>query len=80
MKIISTTIARTKLGELINQVKYKKIIIALGRNNKAEVLITPIPNSTDILISNINSASSSFDFLNNEEDLYSKKDLKVKYV
>jgi hypothetical protein len=80
MQTISTTIARTQLGEIINKVKYQKTIIALGRNNKAEVLITPLPEDLDIPISDINTQSPSFDFLKDEEDLYDKNDLKVSYV
>ena len=80
MQIISTTVARAQLGAIINKVRYQKIVVALGRNNKAEVLITPIPNCEDIPVSDINAASTSFDFLNDEEDLYTKADLKVKYV
>jgi|SaaInlStandDraft_3_1057020.scaffolds.fasta_scaffold173019_2 hypothetical protein len=80
MQSFSTTQARTQLGEIINKVKYQKVIVALGRNNKAEVLVTPIPDEQDIPISEINTYSPSFDFLNNEEDIYSKDDLKVSYV
>ena len=80
MQMISTTVARTQLGEIINKVKYQKVIIALGRNNKAEVLVTPVPDTSEIPISELNAASPSFDFLDDEEDLYSIKDLKKKYV
>ncbi len=76
----STTQARAKFSELINQVKYQKIIIAIGRNKKAEVLITPIPENYDIPITEINTQSSSFDFLADEPDLYTMNDLKKQYV
>lgn len=73
--------ARKHLNEIINKVKYEKIIISLGRHNKQEVLIVPKPETQEeIPISEINSTSSSFSFLEKEPDLYSLKDLKKRYV
>jgi hypothetical protein len=76
----STTEARSKLSELVNTVKYQKIIIAICRNNKAEVLLTPLPEEKDIPISEINATSESFDFLKDEPDIYTINDLKKRYV
>ncbi len=77
----STTEVRKHLNEIINRVKYQKIVISVGRHNKQEVLIVPKPETEDELpISEINAASSSFVFLKNEPDLYSLKDLKRRYV
>lgn len=80
MLIYSTTQVRSQLSDLVNQVKYTKNIIAIGRNKKAEVLITPIPETYDIPITEINTVSSSFSFLENEPELYSLNDLKKSYV
>lgn len=77
MKVISTTEARKNFSEIINQVKYSKKTIAIGRNKKAEVLIVPIfQEDDDLPISSINAASSSFKFLADEPDLYSITDIK----
>ncbi len=76
----STTEARAKLSDLVNKVKYQKKIIAIGRNNKAEVLITPIPEDIDNNITDINAQSPSFDFLENEPNIYTLKDIQKKYV
>ena len=76
----STTEARSNLSDIVNQVKYKQVIIAIWRNNKAEVFMTPVPTEYDIPITEINSDSKSFNFLNDEPELYSINDLKVKYV
>lgn len=80
MKIYSITDARKILGELINQVKYQKSVIALGRNGKADVLIIALPGDEEHLpIEEINAQSASFDFLAEEPDLYSVDDLKKRY-
>ncbi|HEY5714463.1 MAG TPA: type II toxin-antitoxin system Phd/YefM family antitoxin [Candidatus Gracilibacteria bacterium] len=82
MTVYSTTQARQQFSDLINQVKYEKKMIAIGRNNKKEVLMVPYPDvdGTDIPISDMNANSSSFAFLLDEPDLYSFTDLKKRYV
>ena len=80
MKMISTSEARKKLGELVNQVKYKKTVVVLGRNNKPEALIVPLPEDGELPISEMNAASPSFDFLADEPEIYSVDDLKKRYV
>lgn len=77
-----TSDARKHLNEIVNKVKYQKVIISLGRRGKSEVLIVPKPDldETETPITDINSNSSSFDFLKEEPDLYSLKDLKKRYV
>ena len=80
METISTTVARTCLGEIVNRVKYQRKIIALGRNQKPEVYIIPIPDEVDLPITQINAESAAFDFLHDEPDLYSLSDLKERYV
>lgn len=81
MKIYTTTQARSHFAEIVNQVKYQKIVIAIGRHKKCEVLIVPAPDlSEKIPVTQMNAASSSFDFLKDEPDLYSLNDLKKRYV
>lgn len=77
----TTTQARSQFSEIVNQVKYQKKIIAIWRrSNKAEVIIVPVPENYDFNITDINANSSSFDFLNEEPDIYSIDDLVKKYV
>lgn len=83
MKIIATTEARKKFSELINQVRYTSRPIAIGRHNKGEVLIIKFPQDANSLVdemTNMNQYGQSFDFLAEEPDLYSAKDIKKSYV
>jgi hypothetical protein len=80
MKIYSVTEARKILGELINRVKYQKQVIALGKHGKAEVIMLSYSPEDDFPIEALSSASDSFDFLEREPDLYSRDDLKKRYV
>lgn len=77
----SASDARKHFSEILNRVRFEKIIIAVGRNDKDEVLIVPSPNNdADFSISSVNAASPSFAFLEGEPDIYSLKDLKKRYV
>jgi len=81
MKHFSTTEARKNLGGIVNQVKYQKMIISIGRRGEAEVFVVPAYNiQEDLPISEMNAASGSFDFLEEDPDLYSLSDLKKRYV
>lgn len=83
MKIITTTTARKHLSELINKVRYSNIPVAIGRHNKGEVLLIKFPQDSNPLVddaTNFNQYAGAFDFLNEEPDLYSAKDLKKRYV
>ncbi|MEK7453267.1 MAG: hypothetical protein AAB614_03465 [Patescibacteria group bacterium] len=83
MKIISTTKMRKDISEIINEVKYKDRIFGIGRRDKIEAIIMRYPknlNSNFDEITNINSNSASFDFLEDEPDIYNVEDLKQKYV
>ncbi len=81
MRIIPVTEGRKRLGELMDIVRYQHTIIALGKNGKAEALLVAIPGvSADFSITRVNAESHSFDFLSDEPDLYSRDDLKEKYV
>lgn len=78
----STTEARKHFSEIINKVKYEKIIVAVGRHNKNDVLIVPQPDidTDDVPVSLMNAQSASFNFLAEEPDLYAFDDLKKRYV
>lgn len=81
MKHYSTTEARKHFAEIIAQVRYLKAIVSVGRRGEEEVLIVPKPEiNEDLPISAINASSSSFDFLEDEPDIYSINDLKRRYV
>ena len=83
MKIIATTEARKKFSEIINQVRYTSRPVAIGRHNKGEVLIIKFPQDANSLVdemTNMNQYGKSFDFLADEPDLYSAKDIKKSYV
>lgn len=80
MQVISITEGRKQLGELVNVVKYQHRVIALGKHGKADVLIVAVPElEGDVPVTEMNAASSSFNFLEDEPDLYSIDDLKVTY-
>ena len=80
MQVISITEGRKQLGELVNVVKYQHRVIALGKHGKADVLIVAVPElEGDVPVTEMNAASSSFKFLEDEPDLYSIDDLKVTY-
>lgn len=73
--------ARKNFSEIINRVKFEKVIISVGRGDEGEVYIIPKPEpDKELPISEINSSSESFDFLEDEPDIYSLKDIKKRYV
>ncbi len=78
MKTISTTNARKSLSAIIDSVKTTKRPIAIGRHNKPEVLIVPVPSYNPELsdVTNLAMFGGAFDFLWDEPDLYSRKDIK----
>ena len=83
MKVISSTTMRKDIAEIINEVKYAGQVFGVGRRNKIEAIIMKYPdyaNASLSEITNVNANSASFDFLKNEADLYSVKDLKEKYA
>ena len=83
IKVITTTVARKNISEVINEVAYMDNIYAIGRRNKIEALIMKFPenlNKDVNEITNVNANSKSFEFLEKEPDLYSINDLKNKYV
>lgn len=80
MQKYSTTDARANFSDILNKVKYQKIIVEITRNNQTEAFIVPAPQEDETPISDINAASSSFDWLEDEPNIYNLSDLKEKYV
>jgi antitoxin (DNA-binding transcriptional repressor) of toxin-antitoxin stability system len=83
MKIITTTNARNQISKLIDSVRDKGDVFAIGRRNNPEALLIKFPTEYNPEVSditNINTYSESFSFLEEEPDLYSVDDLKKKYV
>lgn len=83
IKTLSTTEVREKISELVNIVSTSRKSIVIGRRNVPEAVLIPFPqfwNGKLSEITNINAYSKSFDFLANEPDIYSVKDIKNKYA
>lgn len=83
MKTITTTNARKQIAKLIETVRETGDVFAIGRRNQPEVLLIKFPseyNSNLNNITNINTYSESFSFLDKEPELYSVADLKKPYV
>ncbi len=83
MKIITTTNARKQIAKLVEAVRERGDVFAIGRRNQPEVLLIKFPNEYNPLLSditNVNTYSESFSFLDKEPDLYSVADLKKSYV
>ena len=82
MKILTTTNARKHIKTIIDDVRYHGEVIGIGRRKSIDVLIINFPdvynkNANDI--TNINAYSKSFDFLENEPEIYSLADVKKIY-
>ena len=78
MKIVSTSVARQQLSELVNRVMYKNHPVVIGRHNKPQALLIKFPydaNANLSDISNLNQYGGAFDWLGDEPDLYSANDL-----
>ncbi|MEK7113814.1 MAG: hypothetical protein AAB873_03235 [Patescibacteria group bacterium] len=83
MKTISITNARSSMKALIDRVKYRGEVFAIGRRNSIDAVIVQFPsnyNKNIDDITNINANSRSFDFLKDEPDIYSREDLKKIYA
>ena len=83
MNVITTTQARKILGKLVNKVRYSNRPIAIGKRDKAEVLLIKFPQEVSeevSAITNMNQYGGGFDFLAEEPDIYSRDDLKKSYV
>ena len=79
MNTISTTQAREHLGKYLDKLtKGETEAFVLGRRNEPEAVLIKFPTLyskkvTDI--TNVNAYSKSFDFLDNEPELYSLDDI-----
>ncbi|MDP3953401.1 MAG: hypothetical protein Q8P99_01070 [bacterium] len=83
MKIISTTEARKHIKDIVNRARYQGEVFAIGRRKEVDAVIIGFPEaySSEVNdITNVNAYSHSFDFLNNEPELYSVADLKKRYA
>ncbi len=83
MKTISLTNARKHISSMIDEVRETGQVFAIGRHNDLEAVLLKFPreyNKSFSDIANINAYSSSFDFLEQEPELYSAADLKRSYV
>lgn len=83
IKTLSTTEVRERISDIIDIVSVSRKPIVVGRRNVPEVVLIPFPdfwNGKLTDITNINAYSKSFDFLANEPEVYSVKDIKRKYV
>lgn len=81
IKTLSTTKARAQMSDLINIVSNNRKSIVIGRRNIPEVVLIPYPtlwNGKLSEITNINAYSKSFDFLKDEPEIYSTRDIKHK--
>ena len=83
MKMITTTSARKQMAQIVDRVKETGDVYAIGRRNHPEVLVIkfPVEYSAELNdITNVNTYSESFSFLENEPELYTASDLKKPYV
>lgn len=83
MKTITTTNARKQISKIIDTVRDTGEVFAIGRRNRPEVILLKFPqayNAEFNEITNLNAVSSSFDFLEDEPDLYTLDDAKEVYV
>ena len=83
MRTISTTEARKNIKTLVDVVRETGAVYAIGRRERPEVLLVKFPrNYSKELneITNMNTYSESFNFLEGEPDIYSVDDLKKKYA
>ncbi len=83
IKTLSTTEVRERISDLVNIVSISRKSIVIGRRNVPEVVLIPFPsfwNGKLSEITNINTYSKSFDFLADEPEIYSVKDIKHKYA
>jgi len=83
IKTLSTTEFRERISDLVNIVSTSRKSIVVGRRNIPEAVLIPFPalyNGKLSEITNINAYSKSFDFLADEPEIYSTKDIKHKYA
>jgi len=74
---------RKDIAEIINEVKYTGQVFGVGRRNRIEAILMKYPSHINLRldeITNINANSTSFEFLKDEPDLYSVKDIKKRHA
>ncbi len=79
IKTLSTTKLRERISDIMDIMSKKGNPIVLGRRNVPEAVIIPFPsiwNGKLSEITSINAYSKSFDFLADEPEIYSIKDIK----
>ena len=83
MRIVSTTDARKNIKSIVDRVKYRGEVFGIGRRNSIDAVVVQFPhvyNKNVNDITNVNAYSKSFDFLSQEQDIYSPADVKVRYA
>ena len=78
MKVITPIDARENIVTIVKAVTKTGRPVAIGKNNKPEVLVVRAPRYNPALsdVTNFAALSGSFDFLNDEPDLYSDADIR----
>ena len=73
---------RKKIGRLVEHVREKGGTIAIGRRGVPEVLLIRYPRYNTSLsdVTNVAANAGAFDFLENEPNLYSDDDVRVRYA
>ena len=83
MRVITTPEARRRLSELVSAVRHTRHPIPIGRWHRAEVLLIHFPEHANTSVddtTNMNAYGGGFDVLAAEPDLYSRTDVKRRYV
>jgi hypothetical protein len=83
MNTVSTTFIRSNMAEIINSVASTGMPVVFGRRDIPEAVIIQYPKEYNKKLSDLTNMAmygGSFDFLKDEKDIYSIKDLKKKYV
>jgi hypothetical protein len=83
MKTISISNTRNNIKTLIDRVKYNGEFFAIGRHSSIDAVVIQFPSNynKDVSdITNVNTYSKSFDFLKDEPEIYTKRDLKKIYA
>jgi len=79
MKTLSTTEVRKNISELVDAVRETGRSFLIGRRGQPEAILIKFPAAyrKDVSdITNVNAFSTSFDFLEDEPELYSSADIK----
>ena len=82
MKIVSASNVRKDISSLVDEVVETGEVIAIKCHKEIDAVIVKFPREyrSDFSdITNLNAYSSSFDFLKDEPDDYSREDIKEKY-